>query len=145
MDPDHGHTLMASAYLMANAPPQAYTSRSAMTPDPSWRRILQPETCRRRREASPVVRWSAPAISLASLHGLAQSLNPMGDVELTPVQAWFELAARYPAERLVRAEVLNALLARFCGLVRCVAYGAAVERGAFESVAVGVLGPAELD
>ncbi|PFH62107.1 hypothetical protein XA68_15068 [Ophiocordyceps unilateralis] len=143
IDPDHGHTLMASAYLMASAPASVYASLEALTPGPAWRRLLFPDSSRRRRDASPVLRWSAPGLSLASLHGLAQSLNPLGDVELTPVQAWFELSVRYPSERLLRADVMDALLRRFRGVVRCVAYGAAVERLAFESVVAGVLGPAE--
>lgn len=80
------------------------------------------------------MRWKTPErISLAALEGLASSLNP-GDLELTPVQAWFELAARYPAALLLRADVLSALKVELKGVVRCVYYGAAMERGAFESV-----------
>ncbi|RDA87345.1 hypothetical protein CP532_2653 [Ophiocordyceps camponoti-leonardi (nom. inval.)] len=147
IDPTHGHTLMASAYLMATAPSSVYDSCSALAtavaPDPTWRRLLHlPDTAVQRRKEAPVMRWPAPTISLDSLRGLAQSLNA-GDVELTPVQIWFELAARYRAERLLRPDSIEALLRRFCGVVHCVAYGAAVERLVFESVVMGVLGPPE--
>ncbi|RDA92632.1 hypothetical protein CP533_1441 [Ophiocordyceps camponoti-saundersi (nom. inval.)] len=147
VDPTHGHTLMASAYLMATAPPSVYETcpalGAAVAPDPTWRRVLHlPDTAIQRRKEAPVLRWPAPTISLASLRGLAQSLNA-GDIELTPVQIWFELEARYRPERLLRPDTLDALLRRFRGVVGCVAYGAAVERLAFESVVMGVLGPPE--
>ncbi|KAM4054923.1 BZIP-type transcription factor [Hirsutella rhossiliensis] len=131
-----GHALIASAYLMASAPESVYTQREAFnSPGRSiWRRSS------RRSASPPVLSWPAPAMTLASLLGLARSLNP-GEDETTPVQAWFELAARYPASLLLGGGALDALLREFKGVVRCVQYGAAIERLAFESVVARVLGP----
>ncbi|KAF4505163.1 hypothetical protein G6O67_007139 [Ophiocordyceps sinensis] len=132
-----GHALTASAYLMASAPESVYAEREAFGGAPArsfWGRA-------RRSPTPPVLRWAAPAVTLASLLGLARSLNP-GDVELTPVQAWFELAERYPVDRVLAGGALDALLREFKGVVRCVAYGSAIERLAFESVVTRVLGHA---
>ncbi len=56
------------------------------------------------------------------------------------MQAWFELAARVPAEILLRREILDALKRELAPLVKCPYYGAWMERGAFESVVGRVLG-----
>ncbi|OAA73999.1 hypothetical protein ISF_00900 [Cordyceps fumosorosea ARSEF 2679] len=122
---EKGHTLMASSYLMANAPESIYTEREAF---------------RSRFRSAPTLRWPASTVTLDSLYGLAQSLNPGGD-EVAPVQAWFELASRYPVDDLLRPDTLEALKREFKGVVRCVAFGAAMERGAFESIVLRVLGP----
>lgn len=83
--------------------------------------------------------WRSPGVSLDTLRGLASSLNP-GDSELTPVQAWFELADRYSPGLLLTLGVLEALKREFKGVVACVHYGAAMERRAFESVVERVMG-----
>lgn len=75
-----------------------------------------------------------------SLHGLASSVNP-SDLELAPVQAWFELAARYPIEILLRKDVEDGLKRAFVGVVKCPHYGAAIERGAFESICARIVDP----
>ncbi|KAM3513815.1 hypothetical protein MY11210_002540 [Beauveria gryllotalpidicola] len=124
-----GHTLMASSYLMASAPESVYDERAALAS--------------RFRSSPAALQWpaAAAAVTLDSLHGLAQSLNPGGVDEVAPVQAWFELAARYPVDTLLQPAVLDALKREFKGVVRCVAFGAAMERGAFESIVMRVLGP----
>ncbi|KAM4056072.1 alanine racemase [Hirsutella rhossiliensis] len=114
-----GHALTASAYLMASAPESVYKDRNALKSS-----------------------WPAPAMTLASLLGLARSLNP-GDKETTPVQAWFELASRYPVGLLLGGDALEALLREFKGVVHCIHFGAVMERMAFESVVMRVLGPPE--
>lgn len=123
---EKGHTLMASSYLMANAPNSIYSDRKAFT---SMFR------------SSPTLQWQASPISLESLYGLAQSLNP-GTEEVTPVQAWFELVARYPLESLFHEPTLEILKREFKGVTHCVMYGAVIERNAFESITLRVLGPA---
>ncbi len=116
---------MASSYLMANAPESVYTERDAF---------------RSRFRSSPTLQWASSTVSLDSLHGLAQSLNP-GTQEVAPVQAWFELARRYPVDALLQPARLEALKREFKGVVRCVVFGAAMEREAFESIILRVLGP----
>ncbi|POR36160.1 Uncharacterized protein TPAR_03634, partial [Tolypocladium paradoxum] len=130
---DAGHFLMASAYCMASAPETVYTDREALDSSKKRRSPAAP---------SPPLQWAALGVTLESLHGLARSLNP-GDQEIAPVQAWFELASRYPVETLMGGRVLDTLQREFRGVVRCVAFGAAIERLAFESVIARVLGPSE--
>ncbi|KAK0734151.1 hypothetical protein B0T26DRAFT_687321 [Lasiosphaeria miniovina] len=83
--------------------------------------------------------WQASGLTLHTLHGLASSLVP-GDIEVTPVQAWFELAARHPVALLLRADILAALKRELLGVVKCPHFGAVMERAAFESVVARVLG-----
>ncbi|EON97927.1 putative alanine racemase protein [Phaeoacremonium minimum UCRPA7] len=86
------------------------------------------------------VSWQASGLTLQSLYGLACSLNP-SDEDLTPVQAWFELANQYPMAILLRGDIVNALKREFTGVVKCPHYGAVIERSAFDSVVDRVLGP----
>lgn len=153
---------MASSYCMATAPESIYKDRKALpssiTPEqvacPSMLPPTPPEGTAAAASSSspaaaasspsPTLAWSAPHISLQDLRGLASSLNP-GDLELTPVQAWFELADRYPVALLV-PEGPGSTLATFKkelrGLVKCLHYGAVIEREAFESVVSRIMDPA---
>lgn len=126
---EKGHTLMATAYCMASAPENVYTDRSALE-------------SKSKSKPKPTFQWGASGITLESLYGLAASLNP-GDLEVTPVQAWFELASRYPVHVLMGGNLLDTLQREFNGAVRCVMYGAVIERVAFESIIARVLGPSE--
>lgn len=116
---------MASSYLMASAPESVYTKREAFNS---------------RFRSSPTLQWASSSVTLDSLYGLAQSLNP-GQEEVAPVQSWFELASRYPIDLLLQPASLESLKREFKGVVRCVAFGAAMERDAFESIIARVLGP----
>ncbi|KAK1981430.1 hypothetical protein LZ30DRAFT_750045 [Colletotrichum cereale] len=120
-----GHTMMASTMCMSSAPARVY------------------RTIRRGEAETATHTWRADtgagsALSLKSLLALAKTLNP-GDIELTPVQAWFELAARYGAAALMRENVIEALKREFCGVVDCIHFGAIIERDAFESVVARVM------
>lgn len=117
---------MATTYCMSHAPDSFYADRRALYPPSS----AEASSC---RSASPSFQWQSPSITLASLRGLAESLNP-GDLELTPVQAFFELAERYPPETLLEPGLLDRLKKELCPVVRCVAYGSSMDREAFESV-----------
>ncbi|KAH7328797.1 hypothetical protein B0I35DRAFT_473467 [Stachybotrys elegans] len=120
-----GHTLMASAYCMNNAPLDTYTEARL--------------DCHNNSK-SPNLQWQNQGVSLSTLHGLADSLNPSDDMELTPVQAWFEIASRYPPNVIYNPTVLNTLKQEFDGLVKCVYYGAVIDRFDFEAVLYKVLG-----
>ncbi|WDK13975.1 hypothetical protein CGRA01v4_05256 [Colletotrichum graminicola] len=120
-----GHTMMASTMCMSSAPTRVHRS------------------IRRGEAEDKTHTWSADtgtgsALSLKSLLALAKTLNP-GDIELTPVQAWFELAARYGTAALMRDNVIEALKREFCGVVTCIHFGAIIERDAFESVVTRVM------
>lgn len=87
------------------------------------------------------VSWQSRGLTLQSLHGLATSLNP-GDLELTPVQAWFELAQAFDIDLLLSPTVIDNLKREFHGVVKCIHYGALIERQAFESVVCRVISTA---
>lgn len=116
---------MASSYCMATAPDSVYNQKWA---------FYNP------LRKSPELEWPTNGLTLQNLYRLAQTLNP-SDLEIAPVQAWFELASRFPPEILLRQDVLDTLGKEFRGVVHCVIYGAAIERQAFESVVYRVLGP----
>jgi hypothetical protein len=84
--------------------------------------------------------WQTTALTLRSLHGLASSLNPDDGVEVTPVQAWFELVRRFGVERLMAEGVLGRLKRELVGVVRCPRMGCCLPRGAFEGIVARVLG-----
>ncbi|KAM0434621.1 hypothetical protein ACHAPT_003719 [Fusarium lateritium] len=132
-----GHALMASSLCMAHAPQHVFLGRKLVSSASSCHN-------RRRLGLDPVVppvtfEWPSPSISLSSLHGLARSLNP-GDEELTPVQAWFELARRYDRSVLLDPATLDLLSKELNGVVKCLEFGAVMERESFESVVGRVLG-----
>ncbi|KAG9257089.1 BZIP-type transcription factor [Emericellopsis atlantica] len=137
-DKNQGHHLMATALCMEDAPEEVYGSRTAFSSNHHHPSI--PFLSRRPVAPSPPpeLRWEASGITLSNLRGLAASLNP-GPEEVTPVQAWFELAERYSPVTLVESGMLQALQLQLKGVVRCVSFGAAMERAAFESVVERVL------
>ncbi|KAF4498082.1 alanine racemase [Fusarium agapanthi] len=134
-DEPKGHCLMASSLCMANAPLDVFGDRKL---------VSSASSCHNRRSLGldpyvpPVhLEWPSPRISLSSLYGLAQSLNP-GDLEITPVQAWFELASRFDKSLLL--ERLDLLGTELVGVSKCLEFGAVMEKGAFESVVARVYG-----
>jgi len=112
---------------MSSAPDNIYKERKSVKRSSS-------------KSPPPALSWRTSGISLESLRGLAMSLNP-GDKELTPVQAWFELAAHYHTGLLLDSDLMESLKREFVGVVRCVHFGAVIERQAFESIVGRVLGP----
>jgi hypothetical protein len=122
------HTLMASTFCMSSAPDNIYKERKSV---------------KRSSSKSPptTLSWQANGncLTLENIRGLAASLNP-GDKELTPVQAWFELAAHYHIGLLLDLDLMESLKREFIGVVKCVHYGATIERQAFESIVGRVLG-----
>lgn len=136
--PEHGddwgdngnHMLMASTFCMSNAPDAVYDNRKALKKAASSSSAPPP----------PDMSWPATGLNLQALYGLAASLNP-GDKELTPVQAWFELANLYHPSLLLKPRVLEALRRELNGVVKCLHFGAVMEREAFESVVGRVVVP----
>lgn len=120
---------------MANAPLDVFGDRKL---------VSSATSCHNRRTLGldpyvpPVhLEWPSPRISLSSLYGLAQSLNP-GDLEITPVQAWFELSSRFDKSLLL--ERLDLLGTELMGVSKCLEFGAVMERSSFESVVERVYG-----
>lgn len=82
---------------------------------------------------------SGASLTLENLRCLAAALHPP-DVELTPVQAWFEIAReRGPAVALDGA-LMDALRRELALHVRCMHYGAIMPREAFDDVVGRVVG-----
>ncbi len=124
---------MASSLALRTAPSSIFSSIAQSTDKPRKKSTGGP----------PVpedVSWQASGLTLQSLYGLANSLNT-SDREITPVQAWFELASQYPLALLLRPDIVNALKRELLGMVKCLHYGALIERSAFESVVGRIVGP----
>ena len=116
-----GHALLASSFCVATAPASLY-------PDNEEHQSI-PE--------GPIPSWHATGLTLQNLRMLASSLSQW-DVEITPVQAWFELVERYGRDAL-SVLVMDELKREFMGVVKCPHFGAVIEREAFDSVVGRVL------
>ncbi|RYP01618.1 hypothetical protein DL766_006732 [Monosporascus sp. MC13-8B] len=82
---------------------------------------------------------AAAGLSLGSLRRLAEALNPP-DVELAPVQAWFEIARACGPAAVRDAALMDFLKRELARVVRCVHFGAAIPRHAFNDVVGRVTG-----
>jgi hypothetical protein len=164
---ESGHSLMASSLALRGAPDSVFETlqhAAANKPEPSRDAqgdafaetvAIPPPTSVGGPPLAPTssnptpapqhrpLTWSNSSLSLWSLYGLANSLNAP-DLDLAPVQAWFELASMYPLAQLLRDDVQARLRREFVGVVKCPHYGAAIERTAFESIITRVLGPPPL-
>jgi hypothetical protein len=165
----NGHTLMATSLALRNAPehifkaawrstviPRFFSSTAStpiqpigsLTPKPNPNQnspsLTNTEAINSEIEDTDnhnhPLSWQTTSLTLRSLHGLASSLNPDDDVEVTPVQAWFELVRRFGVERLMAEGVLGRLKRELVGVVRCPRIGCSLPRGAFEGVVARVLG-----
>ncbi|SPO01731.1 uncharacterized protein DNG_04404 [Cephalotrichum gorgonifer] len=118
------HTLMASTFCASSMPKAMYENRKGAPAETVAKSLA----------------WQTSGLTLQNLHLLASSING-GDLELTPVQGWFELAQRYEPSVLFKSEVMQALKRELEGVVKCPHMGAMIEREAFESVVERVITP----
>jgi hypothetical protein len=86
--------------------------------------------------SKPLDSWTTPALELSQLYAMAQSL-PKGDFEITPVQAWFLLVARYDQAQLLGK--LERLRKDLASLVDCYCFGAAMDETKFWNVVEGIM------
>ncbi|KAI1083023.1 hypothetical protein F5B20DRAFT_528273 [Whalleya microplaca] len=149
---EHGHALMASAIALQSAPTSVFTQIDGVQrrlrghpEDPasaiptvtgddngiSW-------------QSNPATATAAAGLSLQGLYGLASTLNPP-DRELAPVQAWFEIVRLYGVDVVLDALLMERVKAEFAGVVKCLHFGAVIERDAFDSVLARVIGPCYMD
>ncbi|PTB65400.1 hypothetical protein BBK36DRAFT_1121636 [Trichoderma citrinoviride] len=130
-EPSSNHILTATSLLMNAAPPSIFTDRQVFAG------IADPATTQ-----APTFQWHAPAatgISIASLWALAQfEVDP---AEISPVQIWFDLASKYPYELLFADGLLTSLLIELRPFIRCIEYGAAVNRQFYLDVVERMIGP----
>ncbi|KAI1499143.1 hypothetical protein F5X99DRAFT_411308 [Biscogniauxia marginata] len=148
---EHGHALMASAIALQDAPREVFAQIDGME-----ERLRSSSTRHHRhehyhhddptfpvpssRDAACSISWRTSGLTLQKLHGLASALNPP-DREIAPVQAWFEIARAYGADAARDAALLRGVARELAGVVKCLHFGAVIERGAFESVLGRVYGP----
>ncbi|KAI0594298.1 hypothetical protein F4775DRAFT_434578 [Biscogniauxia sp. FL1348] len=155
---EHGHALMASAIALQSAPDEVFARidaaearlRTHPHEDPF---VAQPAatnstntTTNTDTDTTPIS-WSTTSgggggggsLTLQNLHGLAAALNPP-DREVAPVQAWFEIAAAYGLGTARDGARMARVASELAGVVKCLHFGAVIERGAFDSVLERVLG-----
>ncbi|KAM0253604.1 hypothetical protein ACHAQJ_007233 [Trichoderma viride] len=123
----NNHALTATALYMNAAPASIFADRQVFSGiDPT-------------ESQAPTFRWQASGISISSLWALAQfEIDP---TEISPMQIWFDLASKYPYELLFVDGLLTALLIELRPFIRCIEFGAAVNRQFYEDVIERILGP----
>ncbi|KAK7952131.1 uncharacterized protein PG986_007859 [Apiospora aurea] len=141
-DPCHGHNLMLSAMALQQAPGsvlQNIEKVAAAAPAPAGS-ISSPGEIPQ-ADMGGSVTWRTTGLTLESLHSLAATLNPP-DLELAPVQAWFEMVREYGQEAVLDNDgrVLDTLISELRGSFKCLSFGAVIERTAFDAVLRRVLG-----
>ncbi|KAL7792928.1 hypothetical protein V8C37DRAFT_114932 [Trichoderma ceciliae] len=122
----NNHALTATALFMNAAPESIFANRQVFAGmDPTGTQ-------------TPAFHWQASGVSINSLWALAQfEIDP---TEISPVQIWFDLASKYPYELLFADGLLTALLIELRPFIRCIEYGAAVNRQFYEDVIERILG-----
>ncbi|KAH0499329.1 hypothetical protein TgHK011_006532 [Trichoderma gracile] len=126
-EPSNNHFLTATSLCMNAAPPSVFTDRQVFAG-------IDPATTQ-----APTFQWHANGISIGSLWALAQfEVDP---TEISPVQMWFDLASKYPYELLFADGLLTALLIELRPYIRCIEYGAAVNRQFYLDVVERMIGP----
>jgi len=85
--------------------------------------------------------WHVPSFELSQLWNMSLSL-PREDWEITPVQAWFLLTARYDVNNLIDdgGSRLNGLKRGLAKLVGCFEFGATMEEARFWEIVHEVMG-----
>ncbi|KAL6868504.1 hypothetical protein J3F83DRAFT_737343 [Trichoderma novae-zelandiae] len=125
-EPSNNHILTATSLFMNAAPPSIFTDRQVFAG-------IDPTTTQ-----APTFQWQANGISISSLWALAQfEVDP---TEISPVQIWFDLASKYPYELLFADGLLTSLLIELRPFIRCIEYGAAVNRQFYLDVVERTLG-----
>jgi hypothetical protein len=140
----NGHTLTATALALQSAPPEVFDQISNLQqqlyPAPSSTPTLTPIPATPAPAPAPrPITFSSQTLTLANLRRLARTLNP-SDTELAPVQVWFELVSHYGIAAATDEGVLEALKRELASEMRCVTFGAAVQRDIFEDVVEKVVG-----
>lgn len=133
--PDHGHALMASSLALQQAGPEIFTQ---ITTIDTTLQANGPLACRRIPQGA--VEWRATGLTLDRLYGLAAALNPPDRYELAPVQAWFELVTAWGPDVALDATVLEELLRGLRGAVRCLNFGAVIQRPVFDAAVERAVG-----
>lgn len=130
MDPENGHALMASSIALQHATPDIFTRIDAVNAVIKSNPQCNPDT--------HDIEWQSVGLSLESLYGLAMTLNPP-DRELAPVQAWFEIVQMYGPDVALDRQIIEGLTRGFRGMVRCLQFGAVIQREVFDNIVGNVV------
>jgi hypothetical protein len=130
MDPENGHALMASSIALQHATPDIFTRIDAVNAVIKSNPHCNPDT--------HDIEWQSVGLSLESLYGLAMTLNPP-DRELAPVQAWFEIVQIYGPDIALDRQIIEGLTRGFKGMVRCLNFGAVIQREVFDNIVENVV------
>ncbi|KAK9421058.1 putative BZIP domain-containing protein [Seiridium unicorne] len=130
MDPENGHALMASSIALQHATPDIFTRIDAVNSVIKSNPHCNPDT--------HDIEWQLSGLSLETLYGLAQTLNPP-DRELAPVQAWFEIVQMYGPDVALDRQIIEGLTRGFRGMVRCLQFGAVIQREVFDNIVSNVV------
>ena len=155
---------MASAIALQGAPPSVFEKMGGVkeclglnppsqNPDrprhqsrPSQASSLQNHVLSPKAPVPSPISWQAPGpaagLTLENLRQLAATLNPQDGPcsELTPVQAWFEIARLCGPAIVCDDTVMDALGRGLLDVVHCVHFGAVIQRDAFDAVLEKVVG-----
>ncbi|KAH6659922.1 hypothetical protein BKA67DRAFT_32844 [Truncatella angustata] len=130
MDPENGHALMASSIALQHANPEIFTRIDAVNSVIKSNPHCNPDT--------HDIEWQSVGLSLETLYGLAMTLNPP-DKELAPVQAWFEIVQMYGPDVALDRQIIDGLTRGFRGMVRCLQFGAVIQREVFDNIVSNVV------
>ncbi|QYS98164.1 hypothetical protein H0G86_005356 [Trichoderma simmonsii] len=122
----NNHILTATSLMMNAAPSSIFTDRQVFAG-------IDPTTTQ-----APTFQWQATGISISSLWHLAQfEVDP---TEISPAQIWFDLASKYSYELLFADGLLTTLLVELRPFIRCIEFGAAINRQLYEDIIERMIG-----
>ncbi|KAK7755203.1 hypothetical protein SLS62_002708 [Diatrype stigma] len=152
---ENGHMLMASAIALQSAPASVFEHMDVVQAHVQQQQQQQQQqkqhqqstasnffsraAHRRVGAGAGAGAASGASLTLENLRCLAAALNPP-DVELTPVQAWFEIARERGAAVALDGALMDAVRRELALHVRCMHYGAVMPREAFDDVVGRVVG-----
>ncbi|KAK4184055.1 hypothetical protein QBC35DRAFT_506767 [Podospora australis] len=130
----NNHILMASSLALRTAPEPVFHTINKTTLFGTPLMSFRPPSP---DSEDAQVSWQTSGLTLLNLYGLACTLQA-DNIDIYPVQVWFELVARYGADViLTQTDELKKKLGK---VVRCPRYGAVLDRKIFEKVVEEVLG-----
>ncbi|KAK0748203.1 hypothetical protein B0T21DRAFT_356065 [Apiosordaria backusii] len=132
-----GHSLMATSLALQSAPSSIFSAAKKTKLFPGSSINIKPPSTSKEME------WENSALTLRNLYRLSKALEKGGEdeMEVTPVQAWFELVSGYGLGRVMEGiGELKREMGRRKGAVRCPHYGARIGRGEWEEIVGEVMG-----
>ncbi|KAH8675397.1 hypothetical protein BX600DRAFT_534868 [Xylariales sp. PMI_506] len=145
---EHGHALMASHIALQTASPEVFSRINDVRLEAAAAAREDPPRGHATLAVPEGIEWQAPrarpasgggsGLDLEALYGLATTLNPP-DRELAPVQAWFEIVRAYGPDVGLDPVVIEGLKREFAGVVKCLHFGAVIERDAFDAIVARVV------